>query len=130
MPDNNPIPTEDEKTDSFLSRLSGVVLFLALAVSIVGSAAVVFPSTEPDTTSKVGSWLWGYAFGGWVVFLLIVYIFGQYKEVSAKWMKFFNLDWLLLWIFPPVISFLSLVVFSFLLKVPAKIIWVRSFLGS
>jgi len=142
MPKNKPAATEGENAESILCRLSVVVLFLVLAPSIYGGVLKAFPSevipimkafpnAEPITNWELGSLLWGYPLLGWVVFLITVYVFGKYEEVSEKWFKFFNLDsHLSLWALPIGFGLLSWVVCLLFLQIPDWIVWLRSFFGT
>lgn len=105
-------------------------MFLVLALSIVGAALKVFPSTEPVTDRDLGL-LWGCTLLGWGGFLLIVYIFGQYEEVSEKWFKFFHLnDHLSLLLLPIGTGLGCLGVCALLANIPDGIIWLRNFFRS
>jgi hypothetical protein len=81
MSDNKPTPTENQEADTFVGRLSVVVMCLASIVSVMSMIVL----TQPDLSSTRHSF-WGNVFIifalGWLAYLSIVYLFGRFKEAS------------------------------------------------
>jgi hypothetical protein len=83
MSDNKPTPTENQEADTFVGRLSVVVMCLASIVS--GMSSIVL--TQPDVSSTRQSF-WDDVLKvcvlGWPAYLSVIYLFGRFKEASKR----------------------------------------------
>ena len=108
MPDDKPIPSEEEKPSSILSRFSAVVLFITTLASFWGGGRWALGARNDGFYENL-FYLGG---AGWIVFLTAIYISGRYKDalvecskVSEKVLGEGIEEGVLFWFFPLIAGF-------------------------
>jgi hypothetical protein len=129
MPGKNPTPPEDKKADSFLVRLSVVLLCFACLATL--AATLNLPNPDKGQSKEHRELLesiWGFSVLGWLAYLVIIYLAGRSEEVFTGFKRLCE-SW-----FPASFSFFAFtpLVFGmcvwlfgwFAWRIPDGIIWV------
>ena len=127
MSDNKLISNEINETDTFLGRLSVVVLSIALFVSLAANLGLSHPSPEIKILGYSPDKLFAFSCFGWLAYLIIIYLSGRYSEVQAKCVKTFGNkleENFLFWTVPVPVGCIFYCVAGLLWRLPDFIHWV------
>lgn len=80
---SNDTPKEKQKADSFVGRLSKVVMCLASIGAGFACLALTMPSPGP-TNHKFFDNLFLISILGWPAYLAVIYLFGRFQEASDR----------------------------------------------
>jgi hypothetical protein len=80
---SNNTPKEKQKADSFVGRLSKVVMCLASIGAGFACFALTMPGLDP-ARRDFNDTLFGVSILGWPAYLAVIYLFGRFQEASDR----------------------------------------------